>query len=853
MIFKELGLKTQADATGSDLFGTALSANTEGDLFVVGASGHSSDRGAVYVYRRNSEGDATLLQKITASDSQEGDRFGQSLHLSASGDVLAVGAPYCSSESGRTLHGAVYVYFWNGSSFSNEFKVIPNGGSSPEFNSLNDTFFGHALALSDDGSILVVGNDAEYEDGCIVYIYSKSGNTFSFLQSLANPRTDAYVSKFGKAIAVDQTAKTIIVGAPDLAALGSVDFSIRTGGGFIFTRNQNYSLNKSIYFSETNFEFRGFGASVAVNWDGSIYGFGAPDTASFQGVVAIFSNTTEIEEPADFFQQGFLIEPSNPQPNLGFGAKIQFDRYAHRLMVGMFGSANTVGEIWMYELFPNLDRGVTSQIAEQIWEVSTPSPNQSGQRFGSSICLSRNGLIAFAGSPNYDSNGGFYVYKSRVNTRHFSHLYDRVNQNDENNPTAITENENDFLDQLIFLNSVTKVAQKLRRATLHPSSVVISFGGRGDILGNALIEIRAGDAEAPFDTQDAVLSSVTLPVASLNEVIDLPVGYIFENDHCWLVISVDSTYLSAADEFNYLALDGSSPAKHDLPFLKYSGAWEAQDFSILYSFSTEDTFAGVGEFGRLTTRPFDVGKSIYTTKPPPYRIYGGEKLTLEKNGFLKQNLTLPTPAVAGQMTQQELVDFLNSNLSARFKCFAVAQNVDGKPAVVIINDDLFTKNGVTEATGFVRVSTEWDLGSNGTVSTNDALAFSDGATLWSFKPDRLASLNITQNTIKSEWYDWFESVHRPLHQVHWSNHDVSNGLVTVRPKLGIHPLSGGWNLRSLFTFIVNNFILNPQTKKVRNSVGEEITVNLDVDKNHINVVLISFAGNTRYLSAFWYY
>jgi len=871
MIYKELGIQTQNDSTGSDLFGGAVAANAEGDILAIGSSGHSSNRGAVYLYRRDTEGNITLLQKITASDAQTGDRFGLSVSISNSGFILAVGAPYCTGVSSRTLHGAVYLYFWNGSSYSNELKLIPSGGSSPTSGSLNNTYFGFDVQLSHNGEYLAVGNDATSEDGCIVYTYNKSGSTsFSLYQVTDNPRKDAYVSKFGKSVALDESGKTLVVGAPDLAPSGAVaPFSTRKGGGFVFSQGEigrPYVLTKSLYFPSSS-TFSKFGASVTVNWDGSVYGFGSPEYNSSQGAVAIFSNSNPISEPVNFSSDGYLLEPSiGTGSNLGFGTRIQFDRYAHKLMVGMFGSGDTIGKIWMFELYPELKKSDnTGAVGEQIWEVNNPSSGQSGQRFGSAIALSRSGLIAVSGSSAYSSNGGVYFYKSRIYTRHYTNSFNRTSQSHgSNQPTGI---DFSFLNSALnFIPPLTKVAQKMKKAISYADVIAIIFQKIGLPTGTVNLEIIAGDDDGPyFDAPNSVLSSSSLAVASITVgeayLFSMPNRFIHENDQFWLVLSFDSNYVASANSSNYVLVGATTPAQYGLPFLQYNGTWSSANFSIPYLLSTQ-YFNTRSEIGRLTTTPYDIRNSIYTLKPAPYNIYGGEKLMLEKNGYFKQTLTLPTPAVPGQMTQQELVDFLNNNLNARFRCTAIASTVNSQPVVVIRNDDVFTNlSGVDEAQSFIRADSAWDVSTNSTVSTDDAFAFSNGAKMWLFKPDRLYQYGVTPDTVTTEWFDWFEQINKPLEQFYWSNSDKNTPTPQpFRPKIANYPMGARidtqWTMRSFFRFVVTNFILNPQTKKVRNSVGSESTVPLDVDRKHVNIILNYFydvAGSQPYWSAFWYY
>ena len=82
-----------SDAADSDIFGRSVA--IDGDYVVVGAfleDGGGTDRGAAYVFYRNQGGTDNWgeVAKLTASDAQDGDEFGNSVAID--GDYVVVGA-----------------------------------------------------------------------------------------------------------------------------------------------------------------------------------------------------------------------------------------------------------------------------------------------------------------------------------------------------------------------------------------------------------------------------------------------------------------------------------------------------------------------------------------------------------------------------------------------------------------------------------------------------------------------------------------------------------------------------------------------------------------------------------------
>ena len=100
---------TASDAKPGDLFG--LSVAISGDTAVVGAfqrdTGVVGDAGAAYVFQRDQGGAGNWgqVKKLTATDAQAGDLFGQG--AAVSGDTAVVGAP--NEGTGGFLAGAAYV------------------------------------------------------------------------------------------------------------------------------------------------------------------------------------------------------------------------------------------------------------------------------------------------------------------------------------------------------------------------------------------------------------------------------------------------------------------------------------------------------------------------------------------------------------------------------------------------------------------------------------------------------------------------------------------------------------------------------------------------------------------------
>jgi hypothetical protein len=102
---------TASDSAWLDQLGYSVAMSSDGRTVVAGAIGATvggnSDQGAVYVYAKPSTGwaNATQTAKLTASDGAAGDELGTSVAMSSDGRTVVAGASGASSD-----RGAVYVF-----------------------------------------------------------------------------------------------------------------------------------------------------------------------------------------------------------------------------------------------------------------------------------------------------------------------------------------------------------------------------------------------------------------------------------------------------------------------------------------------------------------------------------------------------------------------------------------------------------------------------------------------------------------------------------------------------------------------------------------------------------------------
>lgn len=209
---------TASDAADGDVFGSPVAIS--GLKAVVGASGNDdvgSNSGSAYVFN---EGPSawTEAQKLTASNAATLARFGTSLDITT--DRLIVGA-----NPGGVAQGSAYVFFFNGSSWSEQ--AI-----------LNETFgtalgYGISVAISSDNA--VVGSNLDTLGSmATAFVYKRSGVTWSFQKKF----TGANDSNFG--IRVNLQGQFLLVSATSEASITGCSGSPVSNAGRVYVfKNSN--------------------------------------------------------------------------------------------------------------------------------------------------------------------------------------------------------------------------------------------------------------------------------------------------------------------------------------------------------------------------------------------------------------------------------------------------------------------------------------------------------------------------------------------------------------------------------------------------------------------------------------
>ncbi len=315
----------KASNTGSgDTFGESVALSGDGSTLAVGAKTEdgsiasdggansdelAADAGAVYVFQRSAQGVWVQEAYLKSLNIAAGDRFGDSVSLSADGQTLAVGA---SAEGGgareisnstnsprtRPNSGAAYVFVRDGGLWQQQ--VYIKASNADEGDS-----FGQEVELSADGNTLAVtapseaGSEGGVSDGRgtnngtpgsgAAYVFVRNQTGAWAQQAYIKADTPGYMDFLGESLALSGDGDTLAVGAHWANHIVSVEEPVdagdagpiitqldNSGAAYVFRRSASGVWAQEAHLEGSNLgETFQFGFSVALSHDGNILAVGA--------------------------------------------------------------------------------------------------------------------------------------------------------------------------------------------------------------------------------------------------------------------------------------------------------------------------------------------------------------------------------------------------------------------------------------------------------------------------------------------------------------------------------------------------------------------------------------------------
>ena len=317
--------------------------------------------------------DATPAMTMTDPNSPNLDAFGAGLALSGDAAILVVGAPNTLVNSTAQV-GLAYVYLRSNGGFgASPSSVIED----PEL--LQGDQFGASVAVSGDGSVLLMSATGGDSGAARVYVYNRYGG--APLAILEDP--DTHGDCFGQSLAVSADGSTALVGA-NCASVNGIQWA---GKAYLYTRNNGiWSPRPAATLTEpapATEDF--FGISVALSQDGTTALIGSNDFNSVDPlgrayVYAIRAGNWQTVVPA------VLTDPSGA-PGTMFGSSVAVSADGATALIGA-GIGGAGKEAYVF----NGSGGV--------WSASTAfdaPPAHTTTGFVSTVRLSADGQTALVG------------------------------------------------------------------------------------------------------------------------------------------------------------------------------------------------------------------------------------------------------------------------------------------------------------------------------------------------------------------------------------------------------------------------------------------------------------------------
>lgn len=260
----ESNILSPTDLTTNANFGSSVS--VEFGFVAVGANGFNGNRGKVYMYDQDSNYDYVFHSALIPGDIGVGDNFGYS--LSHDDNWLIVGAP---GDYSNSVTGKAYLYENQSSTWTQVSKFT---------NNLVDEFgYSVSIIMDNDENIAIGAPRADgstfYEEGK-VFVYEKSGSTWSLTGTLINPSPSNYFM-MGSSVSTTY-GNNVLVGVP-YSGSGDNGYALlyeKVNGSWIMT-NKFYPSSMSEKFMGSTVNMlsptEAFVYSKKANGKGKVYNF----------------------------------------------------------------------------------------------------------------------------------------------------------------------------------------------------------------------------------------------------------------------------------------------------------------------------------------------------------------------------------------------------------------------------------------------------------------------------------------------------------------------------------------------------------------------------------------------------
>jgi len=324
------------DGAGGDLFGESAATSSNGAVTAVGSPEHNS-AGAVYVFT-GTGATSSQTAELTPSKPQADEQFGMSVAMSGNGRTLVASAPGAAG-AGVSDQGAAYVFTDRAGTWTQIAKLTVAGTAE----------LGISVAISANGSTIVVGSPFSNKDNGEAFVFTKSGGTYLRTQKLtasASVKSAATVLT-GAGSAVSAARKPKPARAATFPAFLGDNTAISSDGSTIAFGEPNVGVTDVFIKAagastwKQTARLPGGGDSVAVSGKGTIVAAGQTGLNNLNGEVFVFTKSGRT------FTKASTVLPPKNKTIAAFGAGANIGMSADGSIIA-FGAptanAGAVGE-----------------------------------------------------------------------------------------------------------------------------------------------------------------------------------------------------------------------------------------------------------------------------------------------------------------------------------------------------------------------------------------------------------------------------------------------------------------------------------------------------------------------------
>jgi hypothetical protein len=302
----------------------------------------------------------------------------------------------------------------------------------------NNDYFGSDVAIDSNNTVIAVGAGGESSNRGSVYIFTKSGGSWSQSAKL-EPSSSTGVNYFGRSISISGDGNTLVIGAEGYDGSGTTDEGI----AYIFTRSgATWSQATTITGSDITSGDK-FGRPLSINKDGDTIAVAARTKNSNAGAVYVFTGSG-----SSWSQQAKLTGSAGSDEYFGIHNCLSAD--GNKLAIAGFVGGDGVNKVYIYSR------------SGSTWGSPTTLTKSDTDRFGG-------GGLAFSDDGTRLAIGAFGTFNS---TTHTNFIYD--------------ESSGSWSQTTSFPGTWISGAYRT-------SSVAISGNGKIAFFGNTLYDPPRGD------------------------------------------------------------------------------------------------------------------------------------------------------------------------------------------------------------------------------------------------------------------------------------------------------------------------------------------------------------------------